>query len=211
MPKACIDGTPIKNVSNFRCLGTQQEANASTDFDVHTRLNLASHVIVRFNEMHCMYMFKSTMLSTSLKPHPSRVCTCTGARYGSESWNLTAATRRKMWGWCAKCLATITKRAHAEEARPSTTAFDLVLAIRVQRTAWLGQMLRYSDKDITRQCQQQALLAWCLTEDDTMPAGSLLKDAPAFSSLDHLCSIDKDEKKWTNHVATLPGADDELN
>ena len=48
-------------------------------------------------------------------------------------------------------------------------------------------MLGYSDKDITR----QALLAWCLTEDDTTPAGSLLNDAPAFSSLDHLCSIAK--------------------
>ena len=200
MPKACINGTQMKNVSNFRHLGTQQEANASTDFDVHARLNLAR---VRFNEMHCT--FKSTTLSTSLKLRLFKVCTCTVARYGSESWNLTAATRRKIRGWCAKCLATITKRTHAEEARPSTTAFDLVLAIRAQRTAWLGQMLRYSDKDITR----QALLAWCLTEDDKMPAGSLLNDAPAFSSLDHLCSIAKDEEAWTNHAATLSGADDD--
>ena len=50
MPKACINGTPIKNVSDFRHLGTQQEANASTDFDVHTRLNLAR---VRFNGIYC--------------------------------------------------------------------------------------------------------------------------------------------------------------
>ena len=78
-------------------------------------------------------------------------------------------------------------------------AAHVVLAIRAQRTAWLGQMLRYSDKDITR----QALLAWCLTEDDKIPAGSLLNDAPAFSSLDHPCSIAKDEEAWTNHAATL--------
>ena len=74
--KACINGTPMKYVSNFRHLGTQQEANASTDFDVHARLNLAR---VRFNEMYCT--FKSTTLGTSLKLRLFKVCMRSQKKY----------------------------------------------------------------------------------------------------------------------------------
>ena len=73
-----------------------------------------------------------------------------------------------------------------QEARPNTTSYDLVKAIRKQRLKWLGEILcAYPNRLV-----HQALLA----QHQSGMEGILLHDAPPHSSFEDLISQAKNIK-----------------
>ena len=78
-------------------------------------------------------MFDSPDLGPWLKIRLYAVAVVSLLTYGCESWNLTKDTMRKLNGCNSQMLARITGRSVREEARPTTSSFDIIKTIRVRR------------------------------------------------------------------------------
>ena len=100
---------------------------------------------------------------------------CSLLIYGAETWILHEAVQRKIRGANSLMLARITGRSFRDEARTTTTSYDLLSRIRVTRLRWLGHILREGeDRLMCQAVKGQRVIG---------KFGDLLMDAPPPSLL----------------------------
>ena len=92
-------------------------------------------------------------------------------------------------------LSRFTGNSIPQEARPNSTTFDLVKAVRKQRLKWLGCILRAYPNRLVH----QALLA----QYQSGMEGTLLMDAPPHNSFDDLVAQARDTMAWQILVTRL--------
>ena len=121
---------------------------------------------------------------------------CSLLTYGCESWTLTDWVMRKLNNVNSLMLSSITGRQIQEEARLTTSSFDLVRNIRVRRFRWLGEILRmHPDRLIFKSIVFQY-------ENNNW--GSLTMDVPQHNNLTHLIQLARDRTHWKTLEANIP-------
>ena len=136
-PVVRCEGEELQNVFKFKYLGTIFAADGKHCYDIEARIAKAQ---VRCGQLR--NIFNSPNLSTSIKLRLYIASVCSLLTYGSEIWTLNEQVMRKLRGVNSRLLSHITGRSYRDEARPSTTSFDLVRSIRIRRFRWLGHILR---------------------------------------------------------------------
>ena len=140
-PTIFCGNNALENVFKFAYLGTIFAADGQQIYDIRVRMGM---VMTRCGRLG--HMFDSPDLGPWLKIRLYVAAVVSLLTYGCESWNLTKDTMRKLNGCNSQMLARITGRNVREEARSTTSSFDIVKNIRVRRLRWLGQILR-GDQD----------------------------------------------------------------
>ena len=151
----------------------------------------------RFGDLHLAW--RSTKLPTSIKLRMFACAVISVLTYGNEIWLLTDRVRRKLRGWCARCLAVITGRSFREET--VDPSFDLVSRLRSRRLRWAGHILRLEETSLLR----RVLLASAQRDLDKgwWEQGGLLEDAPAYSTVEQLLEMAGDRDVWRVAVQEL--------
>ena len=130
-------------------------------------------------------------LKTKLKLYGSAVISL--LTYGCESWDLSKKATRQIVGANSRMLAWFTGKTIPQEARPSTTSFNVLLRIRRQRLKWVGHLLRAGPAHLS----YQALRAQIALGKE----GNLLQDAPPFDTMQELQYYAMDRAAWDQRVA----------
>ena len=133
-------------------------------------------------------IFDDKKLNPDLKIRLYVVTVCSLLTYGSETWDLDDKIRRKLNNANSIMLARVTGRTFREEARPSTTSFDLVLSIRRRRLRWLGHILRAGDERIVF----DAIKVQTLMDHQ----GNLWMDSPHHDTLSAIKLMVEDRQQW---------------
>ena len=102
---------------------------------------------------------------------------------------------RMINGANSRMLSRFTGKTIPQEARPTTTSFDLVKAARKQRLKWLGNILRAFPNRLIH----QALIA----QHQSGLEGTLLMDAPPHSSFEDLITKARNLPAWKLHINNL--------
>ena len=114
--------------------------------------------------------------------------------YGGETWTFSAKVLRQLNGANSLMLARITGNSIPQEARPSTTSFDLNLHIRRRRFKWLGTILRDKQRNLDK---PDRLVYTLIKEQHTNPTfGDLLTDAPPHESLEEIRMFVINKSHW---------------
>ena len=141
------------------------------------------------------HVLSSPDLSLTLKLRLYKVAVCSVLTYGCEGWRLTNPIKRMINGANSRMLSRFTGNSIPQEARPNSTTFDLVKAVRKQRLKWLGCILRAYPNRLVH----QALLA----QYQSGMEGTLLMDAPPHNSFDDLVAQARDTMAWQILVTRL--------
>ena len=118
------EGKTLENLFLFKYLGSLFSANGEQSHDVDSRITKAKNRCVAFGKI-----FDCKKLSTELKVRLYVAAVCSLLTYGSETWDLSDKTRSKLNNANSIMLARVTGHSFREEARPTTTSFDLVLSV----------------------------------------------------------------------------------
>ena len=105
--KITVDGVILEMVDIFKYLGTLVKDNGKTDTEIEARTKLAK---AQFSAMSKTFTFKRLKTKTKI-----RILKCNMFSiftYGSEAWNLDAATMVAINGANARCLSRITGRSN---------------------------------------------------------------------------------------------------
>ena len=121
-------GVPVDNVYKFVYLGGVLAADANQDYDIDKRIAM---VMSRCGRLRSI--FDSQEIGPWLKIRLYKASVCSLLTYGCESWTLTDRVVRKLNHTNSLMLSSITGRTVQEEARSTTSSFDLVRNIRVRR------------------------------------------------------------------------------
>jgi len=184
----------LKNVFNFKYLGFYFQADGDRLPALLQRMAIAR---TRFGELHLAW--KSKKMPTSMKLRLFACAVVSVLTYGNEIWKLDETVKKKLRGWCARCLAVITGRSIRDETvEPS---FDLVARLRSRRLRWAGHILRLEEASLIR----RMLIATVERdlEAGRRHAGGLLEDAPAFETVAQLLELAEDRKGWRVLVRDL--------
>ena len=141
------------------------------------------------------HIFASPLLSLSLKIRLYKAAVCSVFTYGCETWDLNEKTMRMINGANSRMLSHITGNSARSEARPQTTTFNLVQAIRIRRYRWLGHILRSPKNRLIHR-------ALAIQLEINSP-GNLFLDAPAFSNMDHLREQAMDRAGWQGLIGCV--------
>ena len=174
-----LEGDMLKNEIEAEYLGTVVQGDGGCDADVLRRLGIARSAYNRLK-----WAWRSQRLGETLKIRLFVVHVLSTVVWGHEGWTLTKAVERKLNGWCARCMAALTGKSVVEESRWETQTLRLPGLVRQRRLAWLGHILRSDPASLTRQAVLR--LAEMSLRGQINPAGSILMDAPAFTSVEML-------------------------
>ena len=121
-----------------------------------------------------------------LKMKVYKCAICSLFTYGSEAWNLDAATTAAINGANARCLSRITGKSPHEEASARTRTYDLVRDIRCRRHKWLGHILRMPGERLLKVAVKVQL--------DLGSEGNIFMDVPPHLSLDQIAHRAQDKR-----------------
>ena len=199
-PVIRCEGEELENKFKFKYLGTLFAADGVQDYDIAARINKAK---VRCGQLS--HIFDSDKLSLELKIRLYVAAVCSLLTYGSETWLLTDRVRRKINNANSIMLARISGRSYREEARPSTTSFNLVLSIRRRRLRWVGHILRDEGRRLLGQREgERRLVCHALAEQrEAAEYGDLWMDTPPHSSLEQAAELALDKAAWEETVKAL--------
>ena len=189
-PKILCEGHPLKNVFRAKYLGSVMAADGDQIHDVRARI---AQAFTRCGKLR--HVLDAPHLSVGLKLRLYKAAVCSILTYGCETWRLTPATMRKINGANSKMLARFTGKSIPQEARATSSTFNLVRHIRVRRFKWLGHILRAGpDRLIYQAVEEQRRLG--------LP-GNLLMDAPVHNSLMELAIRAKDRASWGSLASNI--------
>ena len=114
--------------------------------------------------------------------------------YGSESWQLDAATKRALNGANSRMVSKITGRTVREEATDGKT-YDVLASIRATRMRWLGKILQMKEERMVLRAVKMLY--------HNRKEGDILSDAPATDSWEELRELAKDKKAWNRQVKQI--------
>ena len=145
-PKIYCDGNELSNKFRFCYLGSTFTADAQQKHDIKERVAKA---MSRCGKLR--HVLDSPTLCLKLKLRLYKAAVCSLITYGCETWCLTPEVLRRLNGANSTMLARFSKKTIPQEARPMTTSYNLVRAVRVRRLRWLGHILRAGPTQITFQ------------------------------------------------------------
>ena len=134
------------------------------------------------------HILGSPDLALQIKLRLYEVTVCSVLVYGCESWQLTDKAMRHLNGTNSKMLSFFTGKTISQEARPTTTSFNLIHKIRIRRHKWLGHIIRAGpDRLIYQAVEAQRQLG---------TPGGLCMDAPLDGPISGLTSLTADRAGW---------------
>ena len=180
----------LENVYAFDYLGARLQSDGADEADVLHRMAIAQATFSSLSNV-----WSDHRLSRNLKLRTYSLAVCSTLTHASEAWTLTGPVMRSINGFNSRCLHVITGEDYRVTA--TTSAYNLLLAIRQRRLRYLGHILRMPTCRIVR----RALMALC--EGGTRyPEGSLFMDCPDMD-LTQLVALAMRRKAWNTLVREL--------
>ena len=175
----------LKNVYNFKYLGFMFLADGDRRHAAAIRMGIAR---TRFGQLHNIW--GSTVIPRSAQMKLFEAGVVSVLVYGSEAWIMDDQLVASLTAWCARCVTHITGESIKDEYK--TPTYPLVKKILKRRFRWLGHQLRRDGSLV-----QQALLH--LAQDHisgNYKIGSVISEAPKFTSTEHLLGLAGDRELW---------------
>ena len=185
--KVICEGEPLKNCFTFKYLGSMFAADGTEEADLNRRVGMAN---TRCGQLRFVLGADNIKMSTKLKIYKCAVGSL--FTYGSEAWNLSDKTLRKLNGANAGCLHRFTGKSRVEESRPTTCTYSLTSDIRRRRATWLGHILRMQN---TRLVRIAAKIQYEMQE-----GGNLFMDSPSHLDYEDTVKLASDRQAWRQHV-----------
>ena len=180
--KVLCEGAELRNVYNFKYLGSIFSADGSNEVDVKRRIALAKQ---RMGALR--HIFNSDLpLSLKLKIYKTAICSL--LTYGCEAWTIDEKTLAMINGANARCLSWFTGKDAHTEASVRTRTYDLVQAIRIRRFRWLGHILRLQGHRLVKIAVEQQFELGLL--------GNMFHDIPSHLSLQQIKNAASDRSLW---------------
>ena len=123
------EGDQLENVFLFKYLGSIFAADGDQKHDIRRRTALAA---TRCGQLRHCFDAKGISMATKLKIYMAAIISV--LTYGSETWRLTKEAAAALNGANARLISRITGRTAHEEASPKRRTFDVLHAIRKQKT-----------------------------------------------------------------------------
>ena len=89
-----VEGVPLKEVKDFKYLGSYISSDSNIDKEVSTRIGLAAHAFKKLNNI-----WKSTTLSTKTKLRIYQSNVRSTLLYASETWRTNKKLESKLRGF----------------------------------------------------------------------------------------------------------------
>ena len=184
VPRFCVRVTRSRTSSEKN---TWDRSSLTADGDqIHDIRSRIVQALTRCGSLR--HVLDVQQLSVGLKLCLYKAAVCSILTYGCETWRLTPTVMRKINGTNSKMLTRFTGKTIPQEARATSSTFNLVKHIRVRRLKWIGHILRAGpDRLIYQAVEEQRRLG--------LP-GNLLMDAPPHNSLTELAIQAKDRAAW---------------
>src|SRR6218665_3524034 len=136
--KIMIDGKEVKSVDAFCYLGSLMTADSSCDREVKVRIEKANAIFGRLDKI-----WKKNGCSTKTKIRLYNVIVVSTLLYGSETWPMTVANRKRLEAAHHRWLRTILHVSWRDKItnksiRERTGQEDMENIIRKRRLRWLG-------------------------------------------------------------------------
>ena len=146
-----VGGGSIENVDEFCYLGSVISRDGSCDKDIKTRLGKASST---FGRLTSIWKNKRLNLQVKLRLYQSLVLST--LQYGSETWSMTVANKKKLEAahhkWMRRILGITWKQMVTnEEVRRRTGMGNLEETLRKNRLRWFGHVCRLDDSRLAKQ------------------------------------------------------------
>ena len=180
----------LENVFNFVYLGSVFSADSSQWYDIKRRVAMA---MTRSGKLR--HIFDSDNISLQLKLRLHRAAVCSVLIYGCESWLMSDRIMRRLNHVNSLMLSRISGKSPRQEARPTTTNFDLIRRIRIIRYKYLGCVLR-GKVNCLAFTAATIQFNWGIN-------GTLFDDVPQHNSLQHLRDLAMDKAGWNAHIGAL--------
>ena len=142
------------------------------------------------------HILTNNKIPKRLKLRLYEAAVCSLLTFGSETWDLDVKTCRQINGANSRMLAWFTGKTIPEEARPTTTSFNLIRKIRMTRLRWVGHILRAGSNYLPFQALKSQLDMNC--------PGNLLMDTPPHQRIEDLVPLAKDRAYWRALVRSIP-------
>jgi hypothetical protein len=181
-----VEGQLLKNVAQFKYLGNRFTVVGNRRYAAEVRMGEAKS---RFGKLRNIW--DSGIFPTSAKLRLFEAAVVSVLVYGCEAWMLDESLMASLRGWCAKCVTRLTGQSIRDENRHPT--YPLVMKVRQRRLKWLGHILRSDESNMVRVAVLQ-LAGEQLSGQASV--GSLLMDAPRFSSIGELLELASDRELW---------------
>ena len=149
-----VGGAPVEDVEKFTYLGCIVTRTGGTEEDVEARIRKAR------NSYHDLRkIWNSRQISIKLKLTLYNSIVKSVLLYGSETWRMTDAIRRKLQTFTNRCLRRIMGVfwplwVTNEELWRITDQKPIDWEIRARKWRWIGHTLRKDPQNITRQSLQ---------------------------------------------------------
>ena len=131
----------VDNCWIFEYLGSLFQADGDQTPDIKRRIAMA---VARAGKLREIWQTEVLPLKLKLRLYKSACCSI--LTYGSEAWVLDDKACKLINGANAGMLSHITGRSRREEAKASTTTFNLLKWIRARRLKWVGHILRMLER-----------------------------------------------------------------
>ena len=167
-------------------------ADGSQEHDIRRRIDIAQ---TRAGQLRHVLGNKLIDLNTRLRLYNAAVGSL--LTYDSEAWTLTPKTLRMLNGANSRMLSHFTGKSVHDEARDSTTSYNLNLQIRKRRLRWLGHILRLGQHRLIRKAVEEQLAMGT--------GGNLLMDAPKGCTINELTTLANmdNNQTWRKMVKSL--------
>ena len=149
-----VGGEAIENVEEFCYLGSVISRDGSCDKDIKTRLGKAN---ATFGRLTNIWKSKKLDLQVKLRLYESLVLAT--LQYGSETWSMTVANKKKLeaahYKWLRRILGITWKQMVTnEEVKRRTGMHNLEEILRRNRLRWFGHVCRLDDSRPAKQVLQ---------------------------------------------------------
>ena len=188
-----VEGETIENVLGFTYVGTNLEADGSSEQDVKIRMALAKKQFGTF-----MDIWQSEAIGLDQKIALYKAGVLSVLVYGHTNWTLSRKVESSLFGWNSRCLALITGRDVPEECRDPT--LDLVATLQARALRWAGQELRkpHSESVVHQMLVVLAEQVWEIGD-----SRSILTGCPPYGSAEELVANANDLHGWAAAVRKL--------
>jgi uncharacterized C2H2 Zn-finger protein len=202
-----IDGRRLESVGQFKYLGTLVCNQGNTAGEVIRRIQLAALVF-----SHLGSIWRTTVLSMSLKLRLFSAVVSSVLLYNSECWVTTANDVRLLEGFHFRCLRQLTRsvrcsnngevdKASKAEVYGVAKVAVIEALLRERRLRWMGHLIRADPRDIARQCLMRQVGSgsawWRLILADLQAVG--------IKTFDEAQRLAADRSMWRTMCHARPG------
>ena len=145
-----IDNHEVKNVTEFTYLGSKISSDGQSTTEIKCRLGKAAS---SFGKMSSIWTSKKISLKTKLNLYHSTIVSI--LLYGSETWKIYAAEKKKLNAFHTRCLRKILgikwqDKIRNEEVMRRTNEREMMKIITERRLRWFGHVVRMKESRVPK-------------------------------------------------------------